>query len=90
MLSMTVIGISDGCMVVLGGPILAKLYGTRHLEAVKSTMTSANILSTGISPPIVGILLDIGADIGFIFYGFVGYACFVWLLLFMFLRKKLS
>ena len=87
--ALTTIGIADGMVVVLGGPLLAKFYGTKHLGSIKSVIISINVVATALSPPLVGILLDQSVAISSIFFGFALYACLGWVILFIFLRPKL-
>lgn len=90
LIALTIVGIADGMIVVLGGPLLAKFYGTRHLGSIKSVIVSINVLASALSPPLVGILLDNSVPIGNIFLGFALYACLAWGILFIFLRPKLT
>jgi predicted MFS family arabinose efflux permease len=76
---MALIGISDGLASVAGGPLIARIYGTRHLGAIKATLTATLILGTSAAPPIMGGLLDIGLDMTPILLGFMGYAMLAWL-----------
>ena len=62
-LALGLIGSSQGIAGTLGGPVLARLYGTKHLGAIKSMMFSTLIVASAISPALIGILLDQGFDI---------------------------
>lgn len=78
---MIVLGMSMGTMAVLGGPILAKLYGTLNLGSIKSTLGSVNIISSSIGPVIVGFCLDQSYAMASILTGFVVYAFLAWLIM---------
>lgn len=87
-IGMIFMGAAMGLGGVLGGPVLAKLYGTLHLGAIKSTMFSVMIIGTAISPPLVGFFLDHGVNLGVILGWFALYTCISWAGLFMYFRHK--
>ena len=84
------LGISMGTMSVLGGPLLAHLYGTRHLSSIKSILSSVFIVGTAISPLLVGYNLDQGVAIAQILMIFAVYAFIAWLIMIIFLRNHLN
>ncbi len=79
---MLVLGASTGIMATIGGPILAKLYGTKNLAGIKSLLFSSNILASALSPFIFGLLIDQGYNILTIFSWVIYYTGFVWVLAF--------
>ena len=81
--AMGLIGISQGLAGVVGGPLLARMYGTRHLGSIKATLIATMIFGTSAAPPLVGILLDFGVGIPPILFGFTGYAIITWLCWFL-------
>jgi MFS family permease len=55
-------GTTMGMASALWGALLPGLYGTRHLGAVRSLVTTATVFSTAIGPGITGLLIDRGVD----------------------------
>lgn len=76
-----VLGLSVGIMGTLGGPLLAKLYGTKYLGGIKSLMFAIMVLSTALSPVLTGFLMDQGLSLNTIFMYFTGYIAIIWTLL---------
>ena len=56
-------GFTGGAQIVLIGSLWPELYGVTHLGAIKSMASSAMILSTAASPPIMGWLVDHGVPV---------------------------
>lgn len=54
-------GISLGCIGAAGGAIWPERYGVRHLGAIRSVSQAAMVLSTALSPVLIGAVLDAGA-----------------------------
>jgi MFS family permease len=54
-------GVSAGMMATFVGAFWAEVYGTRHLGAIRALTTALMVLSTALSPVIMGVLLDGGA-----------------------------
>lgn len=79
---MTALGCATGIMGTIGGPLLAKLYGTKHLGSVKSLLFSTSILASALSPFIFGLLIDKGIDILTLFASAIYYSGIVWILAF--------
>ncbi len=86
-IAMAFIGAGDGMMGTVGGPLLAKMYGTKHFGSIKSLSFSAMIFSTSASPPLMGILLDFSFSIETILFYFLCYTVFAWLLLLVMLKN---
>ena len=64
---MALIGAGNGMISTAGGPLLAFLYGTKHLGAIKSLLFSMAILSSALSPFMFGYFMDHGVGILTIF-----------------------
>ena len=60
---MAFFGLSAGAVGVIHGAIWAETYGTTHLGAIKALGTAFMVLSTALSPPIMGIAIDQGIAI---------------------------
>ncbi len=56
------LGLTQGLSSALWGAILPALYGTRHLGAVRSLVSTAMVISTAIGPGVTGLLIDAGVD----------------------------
>ena len=56
-------GLTGGFQIVLVGALWAELYGVTHLGAIKSMASSAMILATAASPPLMGWLVDRGIPV---------------------------
>lgn len=80
--AMFLIGAANGIMNTLGGPLLANIYGTVHLGAIKSALFSCNIVATALSPFLFGYFMDLGVNIITLFSYCGIYASFIWLLAF--------
>ena len=72
------IGISLGIGSSTSSALWAELYGTRHLGAIKSLMSTIGITCTALSPILVGTLLDraVGFETqsGYYFAALIGFA----------------
>lgn len=53
-------GVSMGAANAFLGAFLPRVYGTRHLGAVRSLQTVIMVISTAIGPGITGVLIDAG------------------------------
>jgi hypothetical protein len=60
---MAFFGLSAGAVGVIHGAIWAETYGITHLGAIKALGTAFMVLSTALSPPIMGIAIDQGIAI---------------------------
>ena len=57
---MAFMGLSSGAVSVTHGAIWAEIYGIAHLGAIKALGAALMVLSTALSPPIMGLALDAG------------------------------
>ena len=60
---MALFGLSAGAVGVIHGAIWAEIYGIAHLGAIKALGTTFMVLSTALSPPIMGMAIDGGVTI---------------------------
>jgi MFS family permease len=60
---MAFFGLSAGAVGVIHGAIWAETYGITHLGAIKALGTAFMVLSTALSPPIMGMAIDHGVTI---------------------------
>ncbi|MBL6932182.1 MAG: MFS transporter [Rhodospirillales bacterium] len=60
---MAFMGLSAGSVGVVHGAIWAETYGIAHLGAIKAMGTALMVLSTALSPPIMGLAIDAGLSI---------------------------
>lgn len=58
---MALLGVTFGLNGALDTALWAELYGTLHLGAIKSMLTSLIVVSTALSPPLVGYAVEAGA-----------------------------
>lgn len=65
-----------------GGPLVARMYGTKHLGGIKAMLFSANILSSAASPFIFGFLMDAGHDITTLLSWVAYYTGIIWIMVF--------
>jgi len=64
-------GVSAGLSSVLGGAVLAEVYGTARVGQVRSLFSMVMVLSTALTPLAFGALLDHGVRIGALALGSV-------------------
>ncbi len=57
---MTLSGLTAGAATTLIGALWAEIYGTRHLGAIRALAVAAMVFATGLSPGVMGGLLDLG------------------------------
>ena len=81
------IGGAEGFNRTSGGPVLARLYGTKYYGEIKSVLFAAAIISSAVSPALVGILLDQGYGLMDIFAAFIFYIAIVICILMPVLKK---
>lgn len=74
------IGMGNGIIGVVGGPLLVQLYGTKHLGSIKSLLFASSILSSALSPFMMGYLQDQGIDILTQLSWFMYYTGLIWLI----------
>ncbi|MFO7995077.1 MAG: MFS transporter [Marinobacter sp.] len=53
-------GVSLGCIGAAGGAIWPERYGVRHIGAIRSVAQASMVLSTALSPILIGLMLDAG------------------------------
>lgn len=59
-LFMALLGVTSGMNASVKTALWAELYGTGHLGAIKSMLTSLMVISTSAAPPVVGFALEGG------------------------------
>ena len=57
------LGASAGVTAVILGALWAELYGVSHLGAIRAFGQSAMVFSSGLSPVVLGVLIDFGVGI---------------------------
>ncbi len=57
---MALSGLTAGAATTLIGALWAEIYGTRHLGAIRALAVAAMVFATGLSPGVMGGLLDLG------------------------------
>jgi MFS family permease len=57
---MALIGLSSGAVSVTHGAIWAEIYGIAHLGAIKALGAALMVMSTALSPPVMGLVIDAG------------------------------
>lgn len=57
-LALTLIGLTQGGANATVGAIWPERYGVRHVGAIRSVVQSVMVVSTAVSPILVGFLLD--------------------------------
>lgn len=65
---------STAAMITLTTPFLAERYGNEHFGSIKSLSTFAMVLSSAISPVLIGWFIDKGVSIDILARGFSVYA----------------
>jgi len=84
--ALSLFGIAGGIMSITGGPLFAKMYGTKHYASVKSLHFITMILASAISPPLCGWMLDSGFEISEILYYFAIYSALAWIFILFFIK----
>lgn len=67
------LGLSVGMQSTLTGPLWLALYGSKHLGSVKSLSTSVIVFGSGITPLLLGALIDLGVSLEQLCWGSVIY-----------------
>ena len=67
-------GLSSGIAFSVVGSVLAERYGVRHLGAIRSQLSVMMVISTALSPPLVGAWIDAGQSMRSAIVGFAGFA----------------
>ena len=70
---MILIGVSTGAASIVVSTLWVELYGIGYLGSIRSMGFSMVVLSTAISPALIGLLLDIGITLKFQFIIFAIY-----------------
>jgi MFS family permease len=70
---MILIGASTGAATIVFSTLWVELYGIDYLGSIRSMCVSLVVLSTSISPALIGLLLDVGFTLEFQFIIFVIY-----------------
>ncbi|MEX2528907.1 MAG: MFS transporter [Gemmatimonadota bacterium] len=69
---MAFLGVTAGMSGTVKPAVWAELYGIRHLGSIKSMMVALMVLSTAVSPVLMGWVLDRGGDLdGILTWGIV-------------------
>ena len=72
-LFMILVGASTGSATIVISALWAELYGIGYLGSIRSMCFSMVVLSTSISPVLIGFLLDIGVTLEVQFIIFAAY-----------------
>ena len=72
-LFMILMGASTGAATIVISALWVELYGTDHLGSIRSMCFSLVVLSTAVSPALMGLLIDIGIKLEFQFIIFAIY-----------------
>ncbi len=67
------IGLTVGSVGPLFGATWAELYGVEHLGSIRALTTSFMVVSTSLSPFLLGALIDVHVSMSAIALGFAGY-----------------
>jgi len=86
-IALSLIGAGGGIMSITGGPLFAKMYGTKHFASIKSLIFIAVIVASAISPPLCGYMLDSGFEISSILFYFSLYSIAAWIFILLCIRK---
>ena len=85
--ALSIIGAGGGITSITGGPLFAKMYGTKYYGSIKSLSITAMILASAVSPPLTGYLLDSGIGIAQILFYFAIYSIAAWSIVAVFINK---
>ena len=66
-------GVGSGATQVIMGALWAEVYGTRHIGAIRAFAVSAMVFTSGLAPPVIGLLLDRGVSLEAIGLGTAAY-----------------
>lgn len=80
-IALAMIGAAGGIMSITGGPLFAKMYGTKHFASIKSLSFIIVIVASAISPPLCGYMLDSGFEISEILFYFALYSVAAWIII---------
>lgn len=76
---LAIIGLGGGIMSITGGPLYAKMYGTKHYGSIKSLSIISMVVASAVSPPLTGYLLDTNISIDQVLIYFSVYAFAAWI-----------
>ncbi len=68
------LGLSSGIAFSVVGSVLAERYGVRHAGAIRSQLSVLMVVSTALSPPLVGAWIDAGHSMRTVTASFAGCA----------------
>ena len=88
-IALALIGAGGGIMSITGGPLYAKMYGTKHFASIKSLNVMSMIVASALSPPLCGYMLDYGFEIGQILLYFAIYTAAAWVFILATIRKMI-
>lgn len=83
-----ILGFCLGASVPVNNSVLAELYGTKYLGEIKSLTASIIVVSTALSPWLIGIMLEQGWSIITLMWGGVLHAIFAVPLLYPIIKSK--
>jgi sugar phosphate permease len=71
---MAVSGFGNGALSAVSGSLWAEIYGTKHLGAIRSLVVSLMVLSTSLSPALMGWAIEGGVSVDVLAFAFAVYA----------------
>lgn len=86
---MAMIGLTAGAAAAVSSAVMAELYGTRYIGAIKSLGHALMVGSTALGPGVTGALIDAGVPLSTQFLGMALYALLVSAALFA-LRNRMA
>jgi hypothetical protein len=78
---MVLTGATQGAAAIIVPSMWAERYGVRHLGAIRALAMSLMVLSTSLSPLLLGVLFDAGASVQRVACGMAAYCALAWMLL---------
>ena len=67
-------GVTVGVRITIGGAIWAEIYGVENLGAIRSLATSFLVVSTALSPVVMGWMIDYGVSVESLAFMCLAYA----------------
>ncbi|TXK62139.1 MFS transporter [Alkalisalibacterium limincola] len=71
------LGVTAGAQGVVGGALWVELFGLRQLGLVRGVYFGFMVLTTAVSPFLLGAALSAGVDLGLLTVGLAVYACII-------------
>lgn len=71
---MALLGLGIGMASTIFNAVWVEVYGSKHLGSIRALTSSMVILSTSVSPVLLGVLIDVGVSGRTILYAMAGYA----------------